>query len=116
MKTELTAKNFDSLTSYIGNRWNKKGDRLYLADEFMLAAIGLECERYKTGNICYATLDGEQISNSRASRIISFIRLSKIYIDLETGELMNAGEHTESIAAAVNAALPAVDRLTRFLP
>lgn len=109
MKTELTAKNFDSLTSYIGNRWNKKGDRLYLTDEFMLAAIGLKYECYKTGNICRATLNGEKVSNTKAGKILSFLRFAKIHIDLETGELMNAGEYAESIAAAVNAALPSVE-------
>lgn len=109
MKTELTAKNFDALTSYIGNRWGKKGDRLYLTDDFMLAAIGLKYESYKTGNICRATLNGEKVSNTKASKIISFLRFSKIHIDLETGELMNAGEYAESIAAAVNAALPSVE-------
>lgn len=109
MKTNFNAKNFDSLTSYIGNRWEKKGDRLYLTDDFMLTAIGLEYECYKNGNICRATLNGEKVSNTKAGKIASFLRFAKIYVDLETGELMNAGEYTESIAAAVNAALPAVE-------
>lgn len=109
MKTNLTAENFENLTSYIGNRWTKKGDRLYLTDTFMLTAIGLEYECYKTGNICSATLNGEKISNSKAGKIASFLRFAKIYVDLETGEIVNAGEYAEKIAAAVNAALPAVE-------
>lgn len=106
MKTNLTAENFETLTSYIGNRWTKKGDRLYLTDAFMLSAIGLEYECYKTGNICSATLNGEHISNSKATKIASFLRFAKIYVDLESGEIVNAGEYAEMIAAAVNAALP----------
>lgn len=116
MKTELTAKNLDSLTSYIGNRWEKKGDRLYLTDDFMLTAIGLKYECYKTGNICRATLNGEKVSNTKAGKIASFLRFAKIYVDLETGELMNAGEYTASIAAAVNSALPSVEEKEDYLP
>ena len=107
MKTNLTTENVENLTSYIGNRWTKKGDRLYLTDAFMLSAVGLEYECYKTGNIASATLNGEKISNSKAGKIASFLRFAKIYVDLETGELVNAGEYAEMIAAAVNAALPA---------
>lgn len=109
MKTNLTSEKFESLTQYIGSRWRKKGDRLYLEDAFMLSAVGLEYDCYKTGNICSATLNGEKISNSKAGKIISFIRFSKIYVDLESGEIVNAGEYAEMIAAAVNAALPAVE-------
>lgn len=109
MKSNLTAETFENLTSYIGNRWTKKGDRLYLEDAFMLSAVGLEYDCYKTGNICSATLNGEKISNSKAGKIASFLRFAKIYVDLESGEIVNAGEYAEMIAAAVNAALPAVE-------
>ena len=48
---KLDAEKIDS----IGTRWTKKGDRLYLSDEFKLAALGLEVERYRGGAISSAT-------------------------------------------------------------
>lgn len=61
-------------------RWTKNGmDRLYIDAE----ALGLEVERYGTGNIKSATWQGEKVSNADARRILA----SKAYIDVETGEL-----------------------------
>lgn len=61
-------------------RWTKDGmDRLYIDAE----ALGLEVERYGTGNVKSATWQGEKVSNADARRILA----SKAYIDIETGEL-----------------------------
>jgi hypothetical protein len=61
-------------------RWTKNGlDRLYIDAE----ALGLEVERYGTGNVKSATWQGEKVSNADARRILA----SKAYIDVETGEL-----------------------------
>lgn len=62
------------------NRWTKGNfDRLYInADR-----LGLDCDYYKSGNICGATFEDEHISNSEARRMKS----AKTYIDIKTGRL-----------------------------
>src|SRR4051812_32498677 len=53
-----------------GNLWERGGRRrVYLNDWATLA--GLRVERYNSGNISYAELDGEQISNGRAYKLLS---------------------------------------------
>lgn len=60
------------------NRWTKGNmDRLYVNAD----TLGLECDYYKTGNICYATFQGEKISNTHAKEM----RSAKTYIDVATG-------------------------------
>ena len=66
----ITAKKVDELMDMGASRWTKGGhDRLYINDAGA-ELLGLEVDRYKSGNICYATLDGEKISNSAAYRVI----------------------------------------------
>lgn len=48
--------------------------------------IGLEVDRYNTGNISAAWLHGEVISNAEAGRILSAIRSARYYLDMD-GEL-----------------------------
>lgn len=61
-------------------RWRNGGhDRLYINAE----SLGLVVERYKTGNVKSATWQGIKISNADARRLM----VSKIYVDVETGEL-----------------------------
>ena len=61
----------DQMIAIGGKEWKKSDGtvRIYLnnADEL----IGLSVERYKSGNICYAELNGKTISNSKASMIMS---------------------------------------------
>ena len=51
--------------------WEKGGHRrIYVnSDEAMNRIFGLSVERYNTGRICSATLNGECISNSKARAI-----------------------------------------------
>ena len=77
MIEKLEAKGFE--------RWTKGNyDRLYVDAE----AIGLECEYYNSGNICYAELDGEKISNSLARKL----KMAKTFIDVKTGEIYSDSE------------------------
>lgn len=41
--------------------------------------LGLEVERYKSGNICYASLNGERISNRQARNMLE----GKVWFDSE---------------------------------
>lgn len=61
-------------------RWKKHDkDRLYISSY----NLGLKTERYKTGNISYASFKGEKISNSDGRRYI----IAKTYIDVQTGRV-----------------------------
>lgn len=74
----------EALTKKFG-RWTKTGsngktyDRIY----FNATDLGLEIGRYNTGNISYAKIDGERISNCEARRILG----SKAYFDLTDNTL-----------------------------
>ena len=62
-----------------GNRWTKNDmDRMY----FDATSLGLAVALYKSGNVRYADIAGEKISNSEAYRLMS----CKFFIDIETGE------------------------------
>lgn len=86
-------------------RWTKGDyDRLYAnAEDF-----GLYTETYNSGRIKYAELNGEEISNSSACRILS----AKIYIDVKTGELVvsRATGDADEIVKAVKAAIEEAEK------
>lgn len=78
----MTEKMVKALEAKGFKRWTKGDyDRLYANP----ADFGLEVERYKSGNISYAEVNGEKISNSEASKILTY---TKVYIDVTTGELV----------------------------
>jgi len=92
--------NFEKAANKGFTRWTKGDmDRLY----FNIADNGaLDIDRYKSGNICSAYLDGEKISNSRANRILS----TRAYLDLKTGETVVAsGDEHDLIADIFDKAL-----------
>lgn len=81
----ISQSNVDKLIDMGAQRWEKYGkDRLYIgqAGEKIL---NLDIERYKSGSISSATIDGQKISNSDAARYI--MSFSEAYIDLNTGKL-----------------------------
>lgn len=89
---KLTEERINELISRGANRWTKgQHDRLYINPE----TVGLECDYYNTGNIRYAALKGEEISNSRANKI----RASKVYIDINSGKLVNTSTDPAYIEA-----------------
>lgn len=74
----------DNMLAIGGNRWQRGDfDRVYLNDWERF--IGLEITRYNTGNIRFALLDNETISNSEAGRILGAVR--KVYFDVPTREV-----------------------------
>ena len=76
----LTTTQIAALENKGFSRWTKAGmDRLYINS----TRCGLELDYYKTGNIHYAELNGEHISNSRAYTI----KASKNYIDIADGSV-----------------------------
>lgn len=69
----------EQLIAIGGALWEKAGmRRIYFNNAAEL--YGLTYSTYKTGNISSARLDGEEISNSQASKILN--KIGKIYFDL----------------------------------
>ena len=73
--------------------------RLYLNAK----ALGLKCDYYHTGNISRAWVNGEDISNCEARRILG----AGAYIDLVSGEVIDDRRHTfrDNFGAAIDAIL-----------
>src|SRR5690554_3741442 len=78
--TTITAKQIIDLG---GREWTGRNGqrRIYLNNWHQLA--GLEIERYKSGSIRFASVDGEQISNTKAAKVAA----AKVWFDVETGQL-----------------------------
>ena len=76
----MTETMIEKLTEKGFSRWTKGAmDRLYInAND-----LGLYTDSYKSGNICYASFNGEEISHAHALRMLG----AKIWIDVETGLL-----------------------------
>lgn len=73
-----------------GRRWQKAGrDRIYLNNLGEL--YGIRTERYGTGNIATATLDGEKISNNTAREILFNLVDAKLWYDCITGRFEAQG-------------------------
>lgn len=69
----------------IGSEWQKNGKhRIYFNGLGEL--YGIETERYNTGNICGATLNGNTISNSEAKRLIGRLLDCKVWFDVVDGK------------------------------
>ena len=90
----------------LGKLWEKGGHRrLYLDRDAMCRIIGLEIEKYKSGSVRWASLDGERISNSAATRILLQMEYY-CYYDLVAHRMIGAEfDNDGKIAAAVEAAL-----------
>lgn len=100
--------NFEKAATKGFTRWTKGGkDRLY----FNIADNGtLDIDRYKSGNIHHAYLDGEKISNSRANRILE----TRAYLDLKTGEtVIVSGDEHDLVADIFEKALKEVEEVEK---
>lgn len=91
-----------------GNRWQKNEmDRVYIND--LAKWYGLEVQRYGTGNICGASLDGAHISNAEAGRILEALGATKFWWDVTTEKFMYRSSYngTRFDMAAMIAAIKA---------
>ena len=74
----------ETMTAIGGRCWQKNGmDRVYLND--FETVPGLELDHYKSGNISYAALDGETISNAEGGRLSTAV--DKVYFDAADGKV-----------------------------
>lgn len=80
----------EALEAIGGNRWQKGDhDRIYFND--LASLYGLDYTTYKTGNVMSASLNGEKISNSKASKILSSLHFGKFWYDCHTSEFHHRG-------------------------
>src|SRR5690554_6301750 len=83
-RRKKTAFSVETMTAIGGKRWTKNGfDRVYFDNWPEL--MGLEIGRYNTGNIQWAYLSGEKISNSEAYRLLAAV--DKVYYDTADGKV-----------------------------
>tara|TARA_B100000900_G_scaffold414938_1_gene443132 strand:- start:364 stop:660 length:297 start_codon:yes stop_codon:yes gene_type:complete len=73
------------------NLWEKYNKRRLYLD--FAKIVNLEVDRYNTGNISSAFLEGEKISNSKAYKYLQ----GKAYIDLNTNTLECQYMHSDII-------------------
>ena len=84
-----------------GNLWEKGGhERVYFPQEKKQSILGLDIDRYGTGNIRKATLNGEKISNSQAGRILSSV--NNAYYDIKSKTFNYRETGREEIDSHVN--------------
>lgn len=84
----------EQLVAVGGSEW-QRGDkhRVYFND--LASLYGLEVSRYNTGNISGARLNGEEISNGQARKLISTLQVAKLWWDVPTGKFMVQGMEAE---------------------
>lgn len=84
-----------------GSEWRGGNNhRVYINEQAIKNILGLRVSKYKTGNVCSASINGKTISNSEATKII----LAKIYYDVAADKLQAAGLPAEYVAV-INAKL-----------
>lgn len=74
------------------NEWRHPGTgerRLYINN--LLELSGLEYNQYKSGNISSAILDGDYISNTKATEVRDWLRYAKVWLDEEDTLHLKAG-------------------------
>jgi hypothetical protein len=90
MEVKETKVTIEELEAIGGRRWQKgEMDRVYIND--LPRWLGLEVTFYKTGNVSAARLRGEQISNSKASRILQRLHDAKLWWDVQSGKWESRG-------------------------
>ena len=74
----------DQIIGIGGKPWAKGGKyRVYINDWADLA--GLDITRYKTGNVSFFSIDGEEVANGRAMGIVNSVQ--QVYWDAVDGEI-----------------------------
>ena len=91
----MTETMIEKLTEKGFSRWTKGAmDRLYInAND-----LGLYTDHYKSGSICFASFNGEEISHAHALRMLG----AKTWIDVETG-LLNSKYAEDCLVEAAEA-------------
>ena len=73
------------INEYSLQYWDKKDmHRIYFPTKTLCDIYGLKCSTYSSGRVSSATLNGDKISNSRATKIIILFQFGKFYYDVDT--------------------------------
>jgi hypothetical protein len=69
--------------------------------------IGLSVSYYKTGNVSSASLNGKEISNTSARKILTTLEFGKVWYDLNTNrfETKNLGDYADEIIESIESDL-----------
>lgn len=88
-----------------GKRWSKRDNtlRVYLDEKIWAPLVGLEVDHYKSGNISYAQLNGQKISNRKAGMLLGI----KVYWQDGLIYIVNGAELDREIRAAIAQAVAA---------
>jgi len=87
MKTKI-----EKMIEIGGKEWKKDDKhRIYFNESVLAKLIELDCNRYNTGNISSATLNGESISNNEAGKIYSSLSISNFYYDVRAEKYYSRG-------------------------
>jgi len=87
-----------------GRLWEKAGKRRVYFNN-LVELYGLRYGTYNTGNISWAELDGERISNNSARQIISMLYNGKFWYDLASGRFESKGLSERAVERITKALL-----------
>lgn len=102
----ITTEQIEAL-KILGNYWQTSDGskrRIYFND--LAQYIGLDCGFYGTGNVSSATLNGEKISNTKATAMLSQFNSGKLWFDLSDDKFHALGIEVDTlrkIAAVIRA-------------
>ena len=82
----MTSMTTTQLTQAGGREWQSGDRRRVYFNDLASRWPRLQVTRYGTGNVSRATLDGKQISNSRASRLLTDLDTGKLHFDVVDGQ------------------------------
>jgi hypothetical protein len=90
----------------VGHTWISRDGtkrRLYVPDQWLAESSGLRDDTYKTGNISSASLNGEKLSNGKAEKLRTLLRVGKAYFDCNDGRVHveNMDSYTETMRAGL---------------
>lgn len=80
----------DRLCQNGGKKWQKGGHHWVYFNN-LAELYGLHTKHYGTGNVSYATLDGEHISNNGARQILGNLQFAKVWYNCQTGQFEHQG-------------------------
>lgn len=92
----------DEIAATIGKLWEKDTlRRYYISADKVRELIGLEVTRYGTGNVSYAELNGEKISNAKGSSYYRIATNCKFYVENGIVRSSTDNDITPLLATAV---------------
>lgn len=86
----------------MGKEWKSDDGsqhRIYFND--LCGLYGLDVDRYGTGNISSAKLDGKKLSNGKARSLCTTLDFAKVFYDVPAGEFGSKGLENDKFTKIV---------------